>query len=85
MTVMIIIIIIWQALEEGRNLSQYRPREFPILVSLGRFDGLLIFKNWTMTGIIPAAMKEFVEQREMSKFWLPAFMRTQKKTHAHLV
>ncbi|KAL6052709.1 putative apoptosis inducing factor [Balamuthia mandrillaris] len=44
------------------GLKRYRASNaYPILISLGKYDGMLVWLGWTLTGFLPALMKEFVE------------------------
>ncbi len=54
-------------LERGgkRPLCSYRSSARPVLISLGKLDGILIYAGWTLTGFIPAVMKEVVEWKVM--------------------
>jgi len=56
-------------LESGRPLVNYVPGKCPMLISLGKYDGVLTYGGWTMTGFVPAAMKEFVEWKELVYYW----------------
>jgi len=56
-------------MEARRALSKYVPTSCPMLISLGKYDGVLTYKSWTFTGFIPAVMKEFVEWKEMVFYW----------------
>jgi NADH dehydrogenase FAD-containing subunit len=47
------------------GLCVYKSVDRPMLISLGKYDGLLIYKGWTLSGFIPALMKEFVEWKVM--------------------
>lgn len=58
-----------RCVESGKPLHKYVPQTCPMLVSLGRYDGVFIYRGFTMTGFIPAAMKEFVEWKEMVFYW----------------
>ncbi|GAM19741.1 hypothetical protein SAMD00019534_029160 [Acytostelium subglobosum LB1] len=57
---------------EARNenaLQKYRSGAKPILISLGKFNSILVYKDWTLTGFLPALMKEFVEWKTMIRYW----------------
>eukprot|EP00027_Filamoeba_sp_ATCC50430_P009220 CAMPEP_0168560460 /NCGR_PEP_ID=MMETSP0413-20121227/11073_1 /TAXON_ID=136452 /ORGANISM="Filamoeba nolandi, Strain NC-AS-23-1" /LENGTH=410 /DNA_ID=CAMNT_0008591765 /DNA_START=79 /DNA_END=1308 /DNA_ORIENTATION=- len=51
---------IWN-MENGKPLQKFRARKFPMLVSLGRYDCVFMYRGWTLCGLFPAMMKEFVE------------------------
>jgi len=55
--------------EQGKNLVEYSPAPCPMLISLGKYDGILTYRSWAFTGFIPAVMKEFVEWKEMVYYW----------------
>ena len=47
------------------NLLLYDPIDVPMIVSLGAYDAVLCWKGYSMTGFIPALLKECVEWKEM--------------------
>jgi apoptosis-inducing factor 2 len=55
------------ALEFGGDLREYSPRSTPLVISLGKWDGLYCGKHFTFSGIVPAMMKWGVERWEMGK------------------
>lgn len=64
----------------GRPLYKYIPCKYPMLISLGRYDGIFTYYGWTMTGFLPAMMKEFVEWKEMVYYWdWSRFHKNKKK------
>jgi len=79
--------------ELGLPLSRYIAGKCPILISLGKYDGILTYRGFTYTGFVPAAMKEFVEWKEMVHYWnLEHFQFGSKSlasdrwsSHAHIV
>lgn len=50
---------------QGRQLREYRPKVFPKVISLGKYDGIFLYRGWTLCGFIPAMMKEFIEWKVM--------------------
>lgn len=36
-----------------------------MVISLGKYDGIFTYRGWTLSGFVPAAMKEFIEWKEM--------------------
>jgi len=56
-------------LESNKSLTHYAASPCPMLISLGRYDGILTYRGWTLTGFLPALMKEFVEWKEMVCYW----------------
>jgi NADH dehydrogenase FAD-containing subunit len=68
------------------RLRKYEACKRPMLISLGKFDGMLVYRGWTLCGFICALMKEFVEWKEMLPFHdsllsLTARMRYSKNQH----
>ena len=55
------------ALEKNKKLRAYEPRTGPLVISLGRYNGIFVYKNITFTGVIPGLLKSFIEFREMYK------------------
>lgn len=56
--------------ESNKKLVKYIPRSRPLLISLGKYKGILTYNNFTLTGIIPAFMKILVEWKSMIKYKL---------------
>ncbi len=54
-------------LEKNKPLTNYTSKPRMMLISLGKHKGILTYKNFTWTGIIPAILKNFVEWKEMFK------------------
>jgi len=54
--------------ESGKPLKDYSASCLPMLISLGKYDCILTYRGFTISGFIPALMKEFVEWKEMLKF-----------------
>jgi len=50
-------------------LHKYIPAKCPMLISLGKVDGILTYRGFALTGFLPAVMKEFVEWKEMVWYW----------------
>eukprot|EP01114_Cavostelium_apophysatum_P014252 TRINITY_DN3648_c0_g3_i1.p1 TRINITY_DN3648_c0_g3~~TRINITY_DN3648_c0_g3_i1.p1 ORF type:complete len:460 (+),score=80.46 TRINITY_DN3648_c0_g3_i1:173-1552(+) len=77
--------------EAGLPPIRYVPGKCPILISLGKYDGILTYRGWTYTGFVPAAMKEFVEWKEMVHYWNLSHFQPGRKarehwsSHAHIV
>lgn len=55
-------------LEAGRPLVAYRPNDRPLLISLGRWDGLFVWGSFSFGGLLPALLKGFVEWRVMRAY-----------------
>jgi NADH dehydrogenase FAD-containing subunit len=59
------------ALSAGRPLREYLPTPTPMVISLGPRDGIFVSRAWTVTGLLPAAMKWGVERQVMLTYrWL---------------
>lgn len=56
------------ALEENRDLQDYHTRTGPLVISLGKWNGIFTYKNINFGGIIPAFLKFIIEKKEMLKF-----------------
>jgi len=80
-----------KSLESGKPLVQYIAGKCPMLISLGKYDGICTYRGYAMTGFVPAAMKEFVEWKEMIYYWNWEHFQLGRKTkenwssHAHIV
>ncbi|MEF8832894.1 MAG: FAD-dependent oxidoreductase [Candidatus Thermoplasmatota archaeon] len=46
---------------KGKRLSKYQKMEFPLVISLGRKDGIFTFRSFSMVGPLPALLKYFLE------------------------
>lgn len=57
-----------RALDEGKTLETYRSRVSPLVISLGKYDGIFAYKSFMLTGFLPAFLKWFVEKKEMWKY-----------------
>lgn len=62
-------------MERLNPMRRYRPKDCPMLISLGKYDAVLVYKSWSFTGFIPAVMKEFVEWKELVWYWTWAYFR----------
>ncbi len=54
-----------EALEIGRELKDYRPKPRIMAISLGKWNGIIVYRNFALTGIIAAFVKWFVEWKTM--------------------
>jgi len=50
-----------KAMEKEKPLKHYEPKSRPEVISLGPRYAILQYKNFTMTGILPAIIKKCVE------------------------
>ena len=55
------------ALEKGMEMREYSMIRTPMLISLGKWDGILEGNRFFLKGIIPAFLKSLVEKIEMWK------------------
>ncbi|HVY01609.1 MAG TPA: FAD-dependent oxidoreductase [Candidatus Nanoarchaeia archaeon] len=53
--------------EQRKELTSYKHKSSPIVISLGPRKGILIMGNFVLTGIIPAILKWIVEKKELLK------------------
>ena len=51
-----------KALENNIPLKEYESRNGPLSISLGKWDGILIWKNMVFRGLIPGLMKSLIEK-----------------------
>eukprot|EP01132_Coremiostelium_polycephalum_P001344 gene1344-1697_t len=50
------------------NLKTYKPFAKPVLISLGKYCAVFVYKDWVFTGFIPALLKEAVEFKTMCRY-----------------
>ena len=55
------------ASEKNKKLSVYTCKKTPLVISLGKYNGLFVLNNFVLTGKIPALMKALIEDWEMLK------------------
>lgn len=55
------------SMEFGRELERYKSRTGPLVISLGKWQGIYVNKDYVMRGLIPGLMKWIVERKEMWK------------------
>ncbi len=53
------------ALESNKKLKSYHEKKTPIIISLGKWNGIFETEKLSFGGIIPALLKYFVEIREL--------------------
>ena len=49
-------------------MKKYTPKKRMMVISLGKYSGIIEYKNFVMGGFIPAMMKSFIEKMVMRKF-----------------
>ncbi len=52
-------------LEKGKPLKKYWPGKRLMVISLGKYNGIMTYGNFAFTGLIPALMKWLVEVKTM--------------------
>ena len=55
-------------LENKKQLEAYNAKKTPQVISLGKYNGIFEYDNFTLKGIIPAIIKYFIEKINMKKF-----------------
>lgn len=56
------------AIEDKKSLHKYESNPRVMVISLGKKNGILTYKNLTFGGLIPAMMKGFIEWKTMLKY-----------------
>lgn len=56
------------ALENNSHLKNYTSKTRPLVISLGKWRGILTYKNLVVTGILPGVLKELIEWKTMRKY-----------------
>ena len=56
------------AIERGEDLIEYRPKKRFMVISLGKYDGVLEYRNFVLRGKIPAFLKWAIEKRVMLRY-----------------
>ncbi len=54
-------------IESNNSLESYKSKKRPMLISLGKYDGIIEHNSLVLTGIIPAVIKRLVEFKSMWK------------------
>jgi len=55
---------------KGKRLSEYRKKEFPLVISLGRRNGIFTFRSFSMVGPLPALSKKILEKAGIARLRL---------------
>lgn len=55
-------------MEKGKELVKYEPKPRVMIISIGKKKGMLLYKGYVMTGLIPALLKAAVEIKTMMKY-----------------
>ncbi len=56
------------AILDGKSLKQYKSKKRVMVISLGGYSGILEYKGFVITGIIPAILKKCIEKKVMWSF-----------------
>ncbi len=57
-------------LEHGKPLQKYKAVKRPMVISLGKWDGLLEYQGIVVAGLLPVLGKKFVEWKTMLRYWI---------------
>lgn len=55
-------------LEKKQPLESYHSKPRVMVISLGKWKGILVYKNFVLTGIIPGLLKRLIEWKTMRKY-----------------
>ncbi len=55
-------------LEKGKPMLPYHPTPRPMVISLGKWDGLLVYRNLVISGILPGILKRCIEWKTMRHY-----------------
>jgi apoptosis-inducing factor 2 len=55
-------------LENKSSLIPYTSKKSPFVISLGKYNGILEYKNFVISGIIPAFLKFLIEKKTMARY-----------------
>jgi len=56
-------------LEKNKPLLEYKPKKRAMVISLGKYNGIFEYKNFILTGKIPALLKWFIQLKTMIKYY----------------
>ena len=56
------------ALIKGNEMEKYKSKKRLMVISLGKYCGIIEYKGFVLTGFIPAILKSFIEKMVMYKF-----------------
>jgi len=56
------------ALEDGKELEMYKCKKRAFVISLGKYHGILEYKNFVLGGILPGILKSIIEKIFMYKY-----------------
>jgi len=67
------------------KLENYYPADRMIIISLGIYDAIFVWKWFSFTGFIPALLKDMIEKKTICRYWKfrfckPSFYNTKTET-----
>ncbi len=57
-----------KTIKENKLLQSYKAKQTPLVISLGKYNGIFSWGKFVFTGIIPGILKTLIEKREMLRF-----------------
>lgn len=57
-----------RALEKKEQLQEYVSTARPMVISLGKWHGIFVYKNFVLRGIIPGFLKRMIEWKTMRRY-----------------
>ena len=57
-------------LERGEELEKYVSKPRIMVISLGEWDGVMVYKDWVLRGLIPGMLKRMIEWKTMRRYRL---------------
>lgn len=54
--------------EKNKPLLQYKSKPRIMVISLGKYNGIFVYRNFVFTGIIPGLLKSLIEKRIMWRY-----------------
>lgn len=55
-------------LDRGEQLEHYQSKPRMMVISLGKWNGIMLYKDFVLTGIIPGLLKSLIEWKTMKKY-----------------
>ncbi|MBI4152404.1 FAD-dependent oxidoreductase [Candidatus Woesearchaeota archaeon] len=57
-----------RALAAGRKLREYASKARPMVISLGKWKGILVYRQFVWTGFFPGLLKRLIEWKTMHRY-----------------
>lgn len=54
-------------IKNKKDLRKYKSIKTPLVLGLGKYNGIFIYKNFMITGLLPAFLKKFIEKWTLFK------------------